>query len=81
MMPAAPLADEVDDGVNFAAQAFPDATVDQNGNVSIGGGTDQQENLTPGDLFPDADADAFTDLTRRKRRRPPVISPTASTSA
>ena len=65
--PVIPLADEIDDaaadGANFATQAFPDATVDQDGNVSIGGGLNQQENLTPGDLFPDAnaaDTDAFT---------------------
>ena len=67
LIPAISLADEIDDaaadGANFATQAFPDATIDQDGNVSIGDGTDQQENLTPGDLFPDAnaaDADAFT---------------------
>ena len=66
-IPAISFADEIDDaaadGANFATQAFPDATVDQDGNVSIGAGTDQQQDLTPGDLFPDAnaaDADAFT---------------------
>ena len=65
--PSISFADEIDDaaadGADFATQAFPDATVDQDGNVSIGGGTGQQEDLTPGDLFPDAnaaDTDTFT---------------------
>ena len=65
--PAISFADEIDDaaadGANFATQAFPDATANQDGSISIGAGTDQQEDLTPGDLFPDAnaaDADAFT---------------------
>ena len=69
MIPAISFADEIDDaaadGANFVTQAFPDANVDQDGNVSIGAGTDQQEDLTPGDLFPDAnaaDTDTFTDI-------------------
>ena len=41
--PSISFADEIDDaaadGANFATQAFPDATVDQDGNVSIGGGS------------------------------------------
>ena len=69
MISAISFADEIDDaaadGASFATQAFPDATVDQDGNASIGGGTDQQEDLTPGDLFPDANAadrEAFTNI-------------------
>ena len=73
-IPSLLLADEIDDaaadGADFATQAFPDATVDQDGNVSIGGGTDQQENLTPADLFPDAnatDADVFTSIDTEEK--------------
>ncbi|MEZ5934846.1 MAG: conjugal transfer protein TraN [Alphaproteobacteria bacterium] len=58
------LADEIDDaaadGAGFATTIFPDATIDQGGNVSIGG---QEEDLAPEELFPGANDDdtaAFT---------------------
>ncbi len=60
------VADEIDDaavaGAGFAATIFPDAVVDQDGNVSIGG---QQDELKPEELFPGADDDeavTFTDI-------------------
>ena len=64
--PAMLIADEIDDaavdGAGFATTIFPDAVVDQDGNVSIGG---QQDDLAPDELFPgadDAEADALTDI-------------------
>ena len=64
--PAMLVADEIDnaavDGAGFATTVFPDAVVDQDGNVAIGG---QQDDLTPEQLFPGADDDeaaAFTDI-------------------
>ena len=64
--PAMLVADEIDDaaidGAGFAATIFPDAVVDQDGNVLIGG---QQDDLTPEELFPGADDDeaaTFTDI-------------------
>ena len=60
------VADEIDDaavdGAGFATTIFPDAVVDQDGNVAIGG---QQEELTREELFPGADDDevaTFTDI-------------------
>ena len=74
--PAILVADEIDDaaidGAGFATTVFPDAVVDQNGNVSIGG---QQEELTPEELFPGADdGEALRSLTsiRKTRPRPPA---------
>ena len=64
--PAMLVADEIDDaavdGAGFATTVFPDAVVDQDGNISIGG---QQDELTPEELFPGADDDeaaTFTDI-------------------
>ncbi|MEZ5933197.1 MAG: conjugal transfer protein TraN [Alphaproteobacteria bacterium] len=64
--PAMLVANEIDDaavdGAGFATTIFPDAVVDQDGNVSIGG---QQDDLAPDELFPgadDAEADALTDI-------------------
>ncbi|NJO37014.1 MAG: hypothetical protein HC871_04530 [Rhizobiales bacterium] len=64
--PAMLVADEIDDaavdGAGFAKTVFPDAVVDQDGNVSIGG---QQDDLTLKELFPGADEGdtaAFTDI-------------------
>jgi hypothetical protein len=68
-MTASPMmleADEIDDaatdGAGIATTVFPDAVVNQDGNVSIGG---QQDDVTPEELFPSADDDeaaAFTDI-------------------
>ncbi|MEM8950646.1 MAG: conjugal transfer protein TraN [Pseudomonadota bacterium] len=64
--PSILVADEIDDaateGAGFATTIFPDAAVDQDGNVSIGG---QQDDLTPEELFPGADegdAAGFADI-------------------
>ncbi|NJO37974.1 MAG: conjugal transfer protein TraN [Rhizobiales bacterium] len=62
-------ADEIDeaaiDGGNFATTIFPDATVDADGNVTIGGAGEEGA-IAPADLFPDdgaTDPDAFTTIT------------------
>jgi hypothetical protein len=69
MTTVATYADEIDeaaiDGGNFATTIFPDATVDADGNVTIGGAGEEGD-VTPADLFPDdgtADSDAFTTIT------------------
>ena len=58
------VADEIDDaatdGAGFATTIFPDAVVDQDGNVSIGG---QQDDLAPEELFPGADDDEAATFT------------------
>ncbi|NJO38526.1 MAG: conjugal transfer protein TraN [Rhizobiales bacterium] len=69
MTPGLVHADEIDDaavdGGNFATTIFPDATVDADGNVTIGGAGEEGD-VTPADLFPDdgaTDPDAFTTIT------------------
>ena len=50
---------------NFATTIFPDATVDADGNVAIGG-IGEEGAIAPADLFPDdgaTDPDAFTTIT------------------
>ncbi|MDH3661714.1 MAG: conjugal transfer protein TraN [Alphaproteobacteria bacterium] len=71
ILPSMPLADQIDDaaadGASFATEIFPDATVDQDGNISIGGG---QESVAPEELFPganDADTAAFTDIDTEEK--------------
>ncbi len=61
-------ADEIDDaavdGAAFATGIFPDTTVDENGNVTIGG-ADEEGELTAEELFPDAGTespDTFTSI-------------------
>ena len=56
--------DAAADGAAFASGIFPDTTVDENGNVTIGG-TDQEEELSAEELFPDAGTespDTFTSI-------------------
>ncbi len=62
-------ADEIDDaaidGGNFATTIFPDATVDADGNVTIGDAGEEGD-IAPADLFPDdgaTDPDAFSTIT------------------
>ena len=61
-------ADDIDDaaadGADFAAGIFPDTTVDEDGNVAIGG-IGEEGGLTTGELFPDAGTvppEAFTGI-------------------
>ena len=62
--PALLVADEIDDaaadGAGFATTIFPDAVVDQDGNVSVGR---QQDELTREELFPGADDDEAATFT------------------
>ncbi len=69
MTTVATHADEIDeaaiDGGNVATTIFPDATVDADGNVTIGGAGEEGD-IAPTDLFPDegaTDPDAFSSIT------------------
>ncbi len=72
MATVATHADEIDeaaiDGGNFATTIFPDAAVDADGNVTIGGAGEEGD-IAPADLFPDegaTDPDAFSTITSKE---------------